>query len=271
MMAPPRLECMIQSPNPPALVPAPGQRDWMDATNEHFAYRCTPLSIANASGWELLNPHEVTVIWTGYNSKNDIIIRVHEPGVTHRFISSTFGHGIVTFHPGYVFRTDPGWMVWARGGPNRIKDGIHPLDGLVETNWLPFSFTMNWKFTRPGAVTFAKGEPFCFITMTPSVAIEEVQPVILPMEDDPDFHREHKIWNSERRLFNAGLEMRDELTEEQKWQKNYLKGVSPSGLSRADANHRVKRTLKAPIHGRQPMDAGSTDDTAAAPAKATEE
>jgi hypothetical protein len=76
-------------------------------------------------------------------------------------------------------------MVWARGGPNRIKDGIHPLDGLVETNWLPFSFTMNWKFTRPGAVTFAKGEPFCLITMTPSVAIEAVQPVILSMEDDP--------------------------------------------------------------------------------------
>ncbi|WP_342665161.1 DUF6065 family protein [Kaistia granuli] len=43
-MAPPRLECMIQSPNPPTLVPAPSQRDWMDATNEHFAYRCTPLS-----------------------------------------------------------------------------------------------------------------------------------------------------------------------------------------------------------------------------------
>jgi hypothetical protein len=114
----------------------------------------------------------------------------------------------------------------------------------VETNWLPFS----WKFTRPGAVTFAKGEPFCFITMTPSVAIEEVQPVIRPLEDDPSFHREYKVWNSERRLFNAGLQMRDELTEEQKWQKNYLKGSSPTGKSVADDNHRVKRTLKQPIH-----------------------
>jgi len=25
----------------------------MDATSDRFAYRCTPLSIANASGWEI--------------------------------------------------------------------------------------------------------------------------------------------------------------------------------------------------------------------------
>ncbi|MET4635368.1 hypothetical protein ABIE08_003314 [Kaistia defluvii] len=34
--------------------------------------------------------------------------------------------------------------------------------------------------------------------------------------DDPDFHRDHKVWSSERRLFNAALPMRDELTERQK-------------------------------------------------------
>ncbi|AMX97365.1 hypothetical protein EN904_13690 [Mesorhizobium sp. M7A.F.Ca.CA.001.07.2.1] len=247
-MTGPRLDCMIQAPNPPELVAAEGTRDWMDATDQHFAYRCTPLSIANASGWELLNPINVTVTWNGYNTTKDIAFHVNEPNVTHRFISSTFGHGIVTFHPGYVFRTEPGWMVWARGSPNRMKDGIAPLDGLVETNWLPFSFTMNWRFTRPGSVTFAKGEPFCFITMMPSVAIEQVQPVIRPMEDDPEFHKEHKVWNSERRRFSAGLQMNDELTKEMKWQKHYLQGVSPTGKSVADDTHRVKRTLKRPIH-----------------------
>lgn len=239
---------MIQVPNPPELVAAPGTRDWMDATHQRYAYRCTPLSIANASGWELLNPVDITITWNGYNTTDDITFHVNEPGITHRFISSTFGHGIVTFHPGYVFRTDPGWMVWARGSPNRTKDGIAPLDGLVETNWLPFSFTMNWRFTRPGSVTFAKGEPFCFITLAPSVAIEQVQPIIRPMEDDPEFHKEHRIWASERRLFSAGLKMNDELTLEQKWQKHYLKGASSTGKSVADENHRVKRSLKEPIH-----------------------
>ncbi|MCL7998854.1 DUF6065 family protein [Brucella sp. 21LCYQ03] len=243
----PKLECMIQTPIPPKLVPAASDRDWMDATSEHFAYRCTPLSIANASGWELLAPSGFSVIWTGYNSTNDIIIRMDDPKASQFFISSTFGHGIVTFHPGYIFRTDPGWVVWVRGSPNRIKDGVMPLDGIVETSWLPFSFTMNWKFTRPGSIRFEKDEPFCFITLTPSIAIEAVQPVILPMESDPDFHKESRIWTSERVKFAAALQLRDELTIEEKWQKHYLKGVSPTGNSVAGPDHRIKRQLKCPF------------------------
>ena len=38
------------------LRPAPPTRQWMDETSEAFAYRCLPLNIANAHGWELLSP-----------------------------------------------------------------------------------------------------------------------------------------------------------------------------------------------------------------------
>ena len=34
--------------------PAPVERDWMEATNQRYAYRCLPLNIANAYGWEVL-------------------------------------------------------------------------------------------------------------------------------------------------------------------------------------------------------------------------
>ena len=34
--------------------PAPLERDWMDNTEQRYAYRCLPLSIANAHGWEIL-------------------------------------------------------------------------------------------------------------------------------------------------------------------------------------------------------------------------
>ncbi len=27
---------------------------------------------------------------------------------------------------------------WAMGPPNHVKDGIQPLAGLIETDWLPF-------------------------------------------------------------------------------------------------------------------------------------
>ena len=79
---------------------------------------------------------------------------------------------MLTFHPGYLFRTPPGWSMWAMGPPNHIKDGIQPLAGLVETDWLPFPFTMNWIFTRPGTVRFEKGEPFCFITLMQDKQLE---------------------------------------------------------------------------------------------------
>jgi hypothetical protein len=47
------------------LVPAPPTRDWMDAFPDRHAYRCLPLAIANAHGWQLLLPVAVTVAWNG--------------------------------------------------------------------------------------------------------------------------------------------------------------------------------------------------------------
>jgi hypothetical protein len=246
-MTGPKLDCFALSDQPPQLVAASADRDWMDATGQHFAYRCTPLSIANATGWEVLNPIGFSATWTGWNGKEDVILRSHESGVHLHQTGLFFGHGILSFHPGYLFRTDPGWMMSVRGSPNRLKDGIHPLDGMVETSWLPFTFTMNWKFTRPCTVHFEKDEPFCFITLVPAVAIESVQPVIRRMAEDPALNKEYKTWTSERVKFSAALDLGDPLANEQKWQKNYLTGKSPTGNSVADENHRVKRKLNDPI------------------------
>ena len=66
-------------------------------------------------------------------------------------------YGVVTFHPGYLFRTPDGWSMHGHAAPpNHVKDGIQPLVGLVETDWLPFPFTMNWIFTRPGTRSASK-------------------------------------------------------------------------------------------------------------------
>ena len=40
----------------PTIQPAPATRDWMDKTPQSYAYRCLPLNIANAHGWEILSP-----------------------------------------------------------------------------------------------------------------------------------------------------------------------------------------------------------------------
>ena len=57
----------------PEIRPAPLQRDWMDATPEKYAYRCLPLNIANAQGWELLNIGGFTATWNGGASKEAIM------------------------------------------------------------------------------------------------------------------------------------------------------------------------------------------------------
>ena len=47
------------------LTAAPVDRAWMDATDQHFAYRCLPLAIANQAGWLLHNPATFTAWWDG--------------------------------------------------------------------------------------------------------------------------------------------------------------------------------------------------------------
>ena len=52
----PDLICYRTEESPPELIPARPERDWMELTDQRYAYRCIPLSIANASGWEVVLP-----------------------------------------------------------------------------------------------------------------------------------------------------------------------------------------------------------------------
>ena len=138
---------------------APVDRDWMDRTNQRFAYRCLPLNIANAYGWEILCSSGFVSVWNGEDDLASISIVPDSdapvPAISH------FGHGVLTFHVPCLFRTDPGFDLMVQGPVNRPKDAIAALSGIIETDWSPYSFTMNWIFTRPGApVRFEKGEPF---------------------------------------------------------------------------------------------------------------
>jgi hypothetical protein len=112
----PELVCHPLEPDPPAIEPARAARDWMDATDQRYAYRCLPLSIANASGWEILAPVAFEATWRGTDARDAITIRSREDeGRARRLASSHFGHGVLTLHTSYIFRTSPGWALWARG------------------------------------------------------------------------------------------------------------------------------------------------------------
>jgi len=244
-MPTPELVCYRLEANPPPLVPARSARAWMDETPDRFAYRCTPLSIANASGWEILSPCSFQAFWNGGARPQDIAIASEEnPATLSRLVVSHFGSGVLTFHTGYLFRTPPGWAVWARGTPNTVEDGIVPLDGLVETDWLPFTFTMNWRFTRRKTIRFEKGEPFCFVTLFPHGMIDEVAPRLADLADDPPLKAEHEAWSAGRAAFNEGLAKREPAIVAEGWQRRYLRGEAPDAT--ASTFHRHKRRLKPP-------------------------
>ncbi|MEM9964008.1 MAG: DUF6065 family protein [Asticcacaulis sp.] len=241
------LECFVVQDGAREIIPGRQDRDWMDAFSSRFPYRCLPLTMANSTGWELLIPEDLTIEWNGGKLATDTTITADTPGshVDH-FAQSHFSHGIVTFHTGYLFRTPPGWSLWAGGAPNHIKDGIAPLTGLVETDWLPFPFTMNWKMTRPGVVSFKQGEPFCFINLVQDRKLDEVQPIVKPIEADADLKAQFELWSESRAAFNQSLINRDPGAMKQAWQKFYHKGELPD-KSEAPPEHINRRRLKPPI------------------------
>ncbi|MDZ4053051.1 MAG: DUF6065 family protein, partial [Phenylobacterium sp.] len=176
------LTCHRLGPNSVPLAPARPERPIFDR-NRH-AYRCLPVSTANAAGWELLCPTGVTIEWSG-EAGLDALTVTHDETAPHPFAVSNFAQGIVTFDTGWLFKTPKGHALWAMGSPNEPKDGISPLTGVIETDWLPYPFTMNWQMTRPGKVRFEKGEPFCFITPTRLAEIQACQPTELNIGDAP--------------------------------------------------------------------------------------
>lgn len=241
----PSLVCHPLESDPPPLVPGNADRAWMDATSDRFAYRCTPLSIANASGWEILSPCSFTASWNGGPLKDDILFVPigNQPDLMRR-VTSHFGHGIVTFHTGYLFHTSPGWALWCRGAPNSTKFGIVPLDGLVETDWLPMPFTMNWRFTGPGIVRFEVGEPFCFITPVPHGCLDAIEPAVRPLDADPELKRAYEAWSTSRAEFNDRLAAQEPAAVEAGWQRHYLRGETPAG--ERPGFHVSKRKLNMP-------------------------
>jgi hypothetical protein len=211
------------------IVPGQSRRQWMDETRHRFAYRCLPLTIANSMGWEILLPAKVRAEWNGGPNLSDLTIESDDPvWKAKQLAMSHFGHGVLTFPINYLFRTEPGIGLWARGAPNSPKDGIAPLDGLIETDWLSFTFTMNWQFTRPGCVTFEKDEPFCFITPIAYRSLVELTPEIIPIADVPEVAEQFKAYAEARKNFNDKLMDNDPVVARQGWQKWYMRGESPS-------------------------------------------
>jgi hypothetical protein len=240
-----KLMCYPLHDRPPEIQPGKPQRDWMDAFAARHPYRCLPLSMANSTGWDVLCPVGFTATWNGGKQASDLTIEPDYPmpGFSD-LVRSHFTEGVLTLHTGYLFKTPPGWSIWVMGPPNHFKDGIAPLTGLVETDWLPFPFTMNWRFTRPCSVRFEKNEPFCFITLMQDKPLVEFDIVRRALNDDPDVRDQYSAWANKRNEFNKRLHLRDPEAIKQAWQRFYFKGEMPDESGPPPQTHVNKRRMK---------------------------
>lgn len=224
------------------LVPAPVTREWMDNFPNKHPYRCLPLAIANAHGWQILSPIDVSFTWNGGPAMTDIAVATThvDKDDLHHVAQSHFTCGIFTFHTGYIFRTNPGWGLMVTGPFNQPRANCYPLTGVVETYWSPYPFTMNYQFERPGTVYFAKGDPICQIMPIPMNYLGETEPVIMPLEANPKIYQEFEEWRERRSSFLTDLSQGDPDAIKQGWQKNYFRGETPSGEVESDHISKIR-------------------------------
>ncbi|MCL6250841.1 cupin-like domain-containing protein [Altererythrobacter sp. KTW20L] len=228
----------------PRIRPASSRREWMDQTPESFAYRCLPLSIANSHGWEMLSPCGFSAEWNGGPAPGDVEIAV-DPGARQSdHPEALFGSGILTFHIAGILRTPPGWNILVGGSPNAMKDGIAPLVGVIETDWSPFTFTMNWRFTRPGhRIQFEENEPFAFFFPVQRGVIEQFEPRVVPLGEAPQLEEQFAEWSRSRDAFQKRMEADPPASPSEKWQKFYYRGLDASGCPHVP-DHQAK--LRSP-------------------------
>lgn len=206
------------------IVPLNVKRKWMNDTRQKFAYKCLPLNIANQYGFAVLSPSDFTIDWWGGKGSGEVDIQVFSDN--QRIVDgfqNYFGEATFTLHLDFVIQTPEGYSTYIRGIPNELKHGIKPLDAIVETDWLPYTFTYNFVVTEPGVYHFKKGEPlFAFFPIERNT-VENFKLKTISMKDNKDFHTDFKEYEKAR--FNL---VNYETKDKPLFQKFYINGRGPT-------------------------------------------
>lgn len=215
---------------------SPVDREWMDQTVSTYAYRCLPMTYANRHGWCVRLKEDVEVVWEGdVHADSTKIICGRMQGGT-RMADNGTGNGVITFHLNAIPRTTKDWNLLIIGAPNLVIPGAAPLSGMVESDWMFTSPTMNWKLTDPGRlVTFRAGDPVIFFIPVHKTELETFEMSHYSFRDDPEIDRhynEHLAWRAEAERKGAVFG------------KSYLRGKRADGtVPDFPYNHKTRLNL----------------------------
>ena len=221
------------------IVPLELVRDWMSDSRGKHAYKCLPLNIANQYGWAVLSPADFTVSWYGGAHESSVEVTSLDPDFGDHVAISHFGEATVTIQLDFIVRTPENYSTYIRGIPNKMDGIIKPLDAIVETDWLPFTFTYNFRFMDVGVVDFKKGEPlFCFFPIERN-SVENFKINQLNIKDDDELGDDFRRLANER-ISNSGT------WEKPIFQRFYAKAEAPF------KKFKVKNHIKRLIFGGKP-------------------
>jgi hypothetical protein len=214
-------------------------RPWMDDTSDKFAYRCLPLNIANMHGWAFHLKKQIVVEWNGKPGID--AIKIIDQEENNQVVSSHFGSGILTFSIDHLFKTPENYSLYITGAPNHFIPGAHALTGVYESDWAPYSFTMNWKLTDPHRkIIFNLDDPICFIFPVQRELIEDFVFEVRDLNSIPELGAAYDEFKESRNNFIESIKNK---TNKDSWQRNYFQGKMPSGSKCPVHNHKTKLSL----------------------------
>lgn len=220
------------------------KREWMDEYTH--MYRCLPMTIANQNGWVIEAPCDIQAVWFGGQDTRSMHFWLDSKfNIPNPWVKCHFVGGVITFEFDFVIRTNPGVNLLVRGAPNFFVDGAHPLEGVVETDWLNYSFTMNWRMTTPNkVVVFKKGDPICFIQPIPHNYAETFSMDIDFLENNKELQEKFDAYHTSRDEF---MQKRKSGAEKEVWQKHYFNGRDiKSNTTIGEDRHAIKLNLSEP-------------------------
>jgi hypothetical protein len=150
-----------------------------EKTREWFGpayYNCAPLLIGNQYGFVLSYPYDFSLYWKGGQEASDlrVIVPPHMDEHIYPRVHSNFGNGVVTYSLGTMFRTPPGVNLMTINPPNHFIDGLAVMTGVVETDNIRTTFTLNSKVTSANKfIDVPAGTPIAGIIPIPRFFADE--------------------------------------------------------------------------------------------------
>lgn len=129
------------------LEPTSIRRDWMDESSDKHAYRCYPVTQANAIGWNISCIDDVSFIWNGINHQNWPIYNMlclENVKILKgkNFCHTRRGQGSLSFNTGLIFKADKNFSLFTINPVNYFNEDFETMSSLVSTSFPNLRFPL---------------------------------------------------------------------------------------------------------------------------------